>query len=173
MRSIFNQEILKTLALSEVQFKAISLLLNQAVIDTKNSHVLIGDVTGMMVTESGGIGRLQGTLLCAVASANYAASNQMAKLVGENGGFHQQLQRGDTLSILVAGIDEQYFIMIVFENQVKVNGVFTIAEKLCPKLKLIFNDPDAEPISIAEVALKVDAEFNKELSEKLDQIFLK
>jgi len=97
----------------------------------------------------------------------------MAKLVGEVGGFHQQLQRGDTLSILVAGIDEHYYVMIVFENQVKVNNVLTIAEKLCAKLKEVFSDDKGESCSVAEIAIKVDAEFNKELSEKLDQVFLK
>ncbi len=156
--------------ISRGQYTAMQQALRTYSQKTKCHSVFVVDSSGMLVAhagtmESGGVG-----LLATLVAGNYAASNEMAKVVGEAHGFRTQFLEGKGESIYVAGIDENFLLSVVFGAHVTFGMVRVQATKTIEELnKVVSAPPEGEQVEI--VAQQVQSsEFHSELASRLDQI---
>lgn len=103
------------------------------------SSVLIIDNAGALIASVGSKPALDVTSLAAVAAANFAATQQIARLIGERD-FVLLFYKGHNESFHFSRVGEEYIIVTVFQNtlslgllRLKIADVSTVLQTKLPK----------------------------------------
>jgi len=103
------------------------------------SSVLVIDNAGSLIVSVGNKPSLDVTSLAAVAAANYAATQQIARLIGERD-FVLLFYKGHNESFHFTRVGEEYIIITVFDNslslgllRLKIADAAGVLEKKLPK----------------------------------------
>ena len=103
------------------------------------SSILIIDNAGTLIVNIGTKPSLDATSLAAVAAANYAATQQIARLIGERD-FVLLFYKGHNESFHFCRIGEEFIIVTVFQNslslgllRLKITEAAATLEKKLPK----------------------------------------
>ncbi len=103
------------------------------------SSILIIDNAGSLIVNIGTKPSLDATSLAAVAAANYAATQQIARLIGERD-FVLLFYKGHNESFHFSRVGEEYIIVTVFQNslslgllRLKISEAVVALEKKLPK----------------------------------------
>lgn len=164
----------KQLTLSRAQFADISAVLEQICIKTKCSGVIVIDPSGLVISHAGEMNSANFAGLSALAAANYAATAEMARLLGEPNGFRTQFHQGQNNSLYLTGVNERFVIIVIFPSSTTFGMVRVVTEKLVPQLDEIFQRIDKFDASdVNQLTTQQDVgsdEFCDELSDRLDSI---
>lgn len=113
--------------------------LTQEILTDGVSSVLIIDSAGSLIVNIGTKPSLDATSLAAVAAANYAATQQIARLIGEQD-FVLLFYKGHSESFHFCRVGEEFIIVTVFENslslgllRLKIAEAAAVLEKKLPK----------------------------------------
>lgn len=113
--------------------------LTQEILSDGVSSVLIIDNAGTLIVNIGTKPSLDATSLAAVAAANYAATQQIARLIGERD-FVLLFYKGLNESFHFCRVGEEFIIVTVFENslslgllRLKIAEAAAVLEKKLPK----------------------------------------
>jgi predicted regulator of Ras-like GTPase activity (Roadblock/LC7/MglB family) len=113
--------------------------LTQEILNDGVSSVLIIDNAGTLIVNIGTKPSLDATSLAAVAAANYAATQQIARLIGERD-FVLLFYKGHNESFHFCRVGEEFLIVTVFENslslgllRLKIAEAAAVLEKKLPK----------------------------------------
>ena len=113
--------------------------LTQEIMSDGISSVLIIDNAGSLIVNIGTKPSLDATSLAAVAAANYAATQQIARLIGERD-FVLLFYKGHNESFHFCRVGEEYIIVTVFQNslslgllRLKIAEAVVVLEKKLPK----------------------------------------
>ncbi|MGO9117121.1 MAG: roadblock/LC7 domain-containing protein [Desulfomonilaceae bacterium] len=113
--------------------------LTQEILSDGVSSVLIIDNAGTLIVNIGTKPSLDATSLAAVAAANYAATQQIARLIGEQD-FVLLFYKGLNESFHFCRVGEEFIIVTVFENslslgllRLKIAEAAAVLEKKLPK----------------------------------------
>lgn len=113
--------------------------LTQEILTDGVSSVLIIDNAGTLIVNIGTKPSLDATSLAAVAAANYAATQQIARLIGEQD-FVLLFYKGLNESFHFCRVGEEFIIVTVFENslslgllRLKIAEAAAVLEKKLPK----------------------------------------
>jgi predicted regulator of Ras-like GTPase activity (Roadblock/LC7/MglB family) len=113
--------------------------LTQEILNDGVSSVLIIDNAGTLIVNIGTKPSLDATSLAAVAAANYAATQQIARLIGERD-FVLLFYKGHNESFHFCRVGEEFIIVTVFENslslgllRLKIAEAAAVLEKKLPK----------------------------------------
>jgi predicted regulator of Ras-like GTPase activity (Roadblock/LC7/MglB family) len=113
--------------------------LTQEILTDGVSSVLIIDSAGTLIVNIGTKPSLDATSLAAVAAANYAATQQIARLIGEQD-FLLLFYKGHSESFHFCRVGEEFIIVTVFENslslgllRLKIAEAAAVLEKKLPK----------------------------------------
>ncbi len=107
------------LIVSEAILGDIRTYLAQEIMCEGISSVLVIDNAGCLIVDVGNKPSLEVTSLAAVAAANYAATQQIARLIGEQD-FVLLFYKGDNESFHFAPVGEEYIIVAIFENSLSL-----------------------------------------------------
>ena len=164
----------KRLCLSEGQFAEISGVLRGVYQKTKCSAAILADESGLLIAHSGTMPSGNMSLIAAVAAGKYAATNELARLVGEQGGFRVHFHEGAKNNLFLTGVDDTHFLAIVFGSQTTFGMVRVLVHKAGEQLVALLDAADKSEQSEKTVQLvreKVDNdEFRDELSSRLDAV---
>lgn len=163
----------RRISLLQNQYARISAVLQRFVQKTKCSSVMLSYSSGLCVAKSGTMPDATTALLATLAAGNYSATMEMARLIGETSGFRVQFHEGTTANIYVAGIDDNFFLVVVFAKNitfgmVRVQTAKAIQELLPVVTEVAANVEEPENPNGAEAA--TDDEFRSELSSRLDAV---
>lgn len=160
----------RRLHISRKQFDAVQGALRAFSQKTKCHSVFVVDVSGMLVSHAGTMEPESVGLLATLVAGNYAASNEMARVVGESNGFRTQFLEGKATSIYVAGVDESFLLAVTFGAHVTFGMVRVQATKTIDELKVMLTGEE-EGDQVAIVAQQVQSsEFHTELTSRLDAV---
>ncbi len=113
--------------------------LTQEILTDGVSSVLIIDNAGTLIVNIGLKPSLDATSLAAVAAANYAATQQIARLIGERD-FVLLFYKGHSESFHFCRVGEEFIIVTVFNNslslgllRLKIAEAAAVLEKKLPK----------------------------------------
>ncbi len=130
--------------------------------------------SGMMVAKAGKARDKALVLLSTLASANFASSAQMAKLLGEKHGFIAQCYEGERFSIYLHGAGEDYLIAAVFGKKAPLSVVQHFSNIYCARFQRILERINTDGSFRRQKALLEQElgrrEFEEELSDKLGRV---
>lgn len=163
----------KQITLTRTQFERIQTAFSSFYKKTKCGAIVLSDVSGLAVAKVGRLDTMKLELLSTLTAGNYAATAEIARLIGEDTGFKVQFHEGQGQNIYVSGVNEDFLMTIVFSKQTTFGMIRVLAAKTISELEEILALPmsseNEEQITIVSETL-VDTSFKDELSSRLDSI---
>jgi len=165
----------KKVALTSAQFERVQAILQSFYAQTKCGVIMLSDESGLAIALRGRLDSKKMMLLSTVAAGNYAATLEMAKLVGEPDGFKVQFHEGvHENNIYVKGVLGSFFIVVVFGENTTFGMIRVLTEKTITELKEVLSQVSTvEEEATLEEDVKEqlgDDEFKDELSSRLSSI---
>lgn len=165
---------MKRLFLSRKQFDEAGGVLRGFYQKTKCPVVVLADAAGMLVSHSGTMDNQNAGLLSALAAGNLAATGEIARLCGEEGGFQAQFLEGKKRGFYVSPVDGNFLVAVVFAENTTLGMVRVLLTKVMEQLREALRHKEGEEGGgeTVEITMKaVESEgFQDELSSRLDSI---
>ncbi|HBE73493.1 MAG TPA: dynein regulation protein LC7 [candidate division Zixibacteria bacterium] len=157
----------------EDDFWAINEKLNQLLKSTNALAVLLIDKAGQLITTAGDISQLDTTSFASLSAADFAATSQLALLVGERE-FATLFHQGEKQNIYVASIESRVMLAVIFDQRttlglVRVRVKQTVAE-LEKLFQNIFSKLEGGPSGQAADSA-FGSDFASEAESELDNLF--
>jgi len=161
-------------SLSDEQFQDLARELENYRRFTASPIVCLIDASGLLIAKAGKAKDRALVLLAALGAANFSSSAQMAKLLGEGGGFKAQSYEGSRYTIYFYGVGTEHILISVYTRNSPLSVIQHFAMRFEPKLYNILNRAvDSEKFKIRDGIIKEKLskkEFENELSSKLDSV---
>jgi len=164
----------RQISLGRKQFDDITVVLNAFYKQTKCSVILLSDVSGLTVALKGTMNQQKMSLLSSLAAGNYATTGEIARLIDEDNSFSGQYHEGVSQSIYLKGVNDDFFLTVVFGKHIVFGMIRVLADKVIEQLAAILKEEDtstdrvqSRPQVPAELE---DGDFQAELSSRLDAI---
>jgi predicted regulator of Ras-like GTPase activity (Roadblock/LC7/MglB family) len=163
----------KRIQLGKDQFKDLNQVLRGFYQRTKCQAILLTDASGLMLAKQGPMESKNLALLSTLAAADYAATLEMSKIIGEKDGFKVHFHEGAQFNLYLTGVNETCYIVVVFSKSTTFGMVRVQATKTVEALyEILEREPVGEmheqPQQTAAEMSK--EEFQEELSARLDDI---
>jgi predicted regulator of Ras-like GTPase activity (Roadblock/LC7/MglB family) len=157
--------------LSKEQFDRIFSCLADLAAKLRLMAVLLVDSSGRILAQRMGEGwkdtRLEG--LAALSAGSFSASNEIARLLGEQGRFRMVLQEGQQRNIFMCSVGSRYFLAVVFESGTALGMIRLFTKKTVEELVPILTD---DPRSPQDLGSMFDGKFETLLGDELDRAFI-
>src|SRR6185295_11413579 len=139
----------------------------QAFLKNSNANcALLVDKDGHLVTREGQSGSFDVDTISALVAGSFAATKQMAKLLGEEE-FSIMFHQGKKDNIQLSLVGERTILAVIFDDKTTLGMVRLYASQVSSKLGELFGEI-AERKSEGE---KISQEFGQAAKGKLDDIF--
>ncbi len=153
--------------LTAQQFDEITKVLSELAAKTKASTILLADISGQLITQRGNTEDINTAILSALAASDFAATSEMAKLVGEDAKFKLLFHEGEKRNVYLSNIGDNFFLVVVFDVSVTLGLVRIYTKKAIQSLLKIFEESEK-----GEDASKIiDKDFSSMLGDMLDESF--
>jgi predicted regulator of Ras-like GTPase activity (Roadblock/LC7/MglB family) len=133
--------------------------------------VLVVDGTGGILAQKMGEGwketRLDG--LAALAAGSFAASNEMARMLGETGRFKMLLHEGQQRNLFVCSITPSHFLVVAFESGVALGMIRIFTKRTVEQLAPVLSEAGQPGGDLGKL---FDGNFQSMLDEELDRSFV-
>lgn len=157
----------RQIILNAKQFDEITKVLSELAAKTKASTILLADISGQLITQRGNTDDINTAILSALAASDFAATSEMAKLVGEDAKFKLLFHEGEKRNVYLSNVGENFFLVVVFDVSVTLGLVRIYTKKAIQSLMRVFESTESD-----EDAKKVlDQDFSSMLGDMLDESF--
>ena len=153
--------------LTAQQFDEITKVLSELAAKTKAFTILLADISGQLITQRGNTDDINTAILSALAASDFAATSEMAKLVGEDAKFKLLFHEGDKRNVYLSNIGENFFLVVVFDVSVTLGLVRIYTKKAIQSLLKIFEDTTESD----DASKIIDKDFSSMLGDMLDESF--
>lgn len=155
--------------LSTDAFNEISAVLKDLERATRAELTVFCDANGVPITHVGKISHLDLAAFSSLNAANFAATREMARMVGEKSPFKFLFLEGESNNIYLCNIGYQFLLAIVFSKSVAFGMVRIYANKAVKMLKSILNEAKQTEDELAKQI--IDSEFSVLLGKALESSF--
>ncbi len=157
----------RQIILTAKQFDEITKVLSELAAKTKASTILLADISGQLITQRGNTDDINTAILSALAASDFAATSEMAKLVGEDAKFKLLFHEGEKRNVYLSNVGDNFFLVVVFDVSVTLGLVRIYTKKAIQNLLTVFETSEA-----GEDASKLlDQDFSSMLGDMLDESF--
>jgi len=154
--------------LSTEVFNQVSEVLRELVASTRADFAIFCDANGHPITSAGKAGQINLSALSALAAGDFAATTEIARLIGEREGFKFLFQEGEQRNIYLCNVGFNFLLAIVFEKSVALGLIRIFANKAVERLKQILEKASQAESKASEF---LDVEFGALLGKELDRSF--
>ena len=126
------------------------------------------DKEGHLVAHAGEQSSMNTDTLSALVAGSFAATREMAKLLGEEE-FSVMFHQGQVDNIQLTLIDERTILTVIFDDQTQLGMVRLYSQEAARSLAVIFADPERGPAQEDQVDLGDD--FEQKSRDSLDGVF--
>ncbi|MFQ5633159.1 MAG: roadblock/LC7 domain-containing protein [bacterium] len=155
--------------LSTETYNIITQVLKELERSTRADLIIFCESNGVAVTYAGNPDILNLAGFSSLNAANYAATREMANMLGEKNAFKFLFLEGDSNNIYICNIGYDFLLSITFSKAVALGMVRIYANKAVNQLKKILEKAKQNEARITEKVL--DDEFGALLDEALDASF--
>lgn len=152
--------------------KALDFLLE----DSGASATLLADSSGTAIAQRGNCEQGSLHVLSTLAAADYAATVEMARIIGEELQFRSHFYEGANRSLYITGIRGGYFLAVIFSKETNFGLVRVKTAKLVRDLEALFAEGvityESKTINSNVLRDEDNEEFCNELAERLDKALL-
>ncbi|MEJ2633749.1 MAG: roadblock/LC7 domain-containing protein [Calditrichia bacterium] len=157
----------RQLILTAQQFDEITKVLSELAAKTKASTILLADISGQLITQRGNTEDINTAILSALAASDFAATSEMAKLVGEDAKFKLLFHEGEKRNVYLSNIGDNFFLVVVFDVSVTLGLVRIYTKKAIQSLLKIFEETEEGD----DASKIIDNDFSSMLGDMLDESF--
>ena len=156
------------LILYDEELKEIQHIINQLHIDARSRIVFVVDKNGQQIAGSGDIGTIDTTSLASLTAGNVAATDGLAKLIGEKE-FSILFHEGQKDNVHISIVANRVILVVIFDDRSSLGLVRLRVKKASSELTHIFE-------SIIEKAKHqpdkgMEAAFAEITDEDIDNLF--
>ncbi|MCB0300385.1 MAG: roadblock/LC7 domain-containing protein, partial [Calditrichaeota bacterium] len=154
----------RQIILTAIQFDEITKVLSELASKTKASTILLADISGQLITQRGNTDDMNTQILSALAASDFAATAEMAKLVGEDAKFKLLFHEGEKRNVYLSNVGDNFFLVVVFDVSVTLGLVRIYTKKAIQSLLNVFEttEPGEDATTI------MDSDFSSMLGDMLD-----
>ncbi len=127
------------------------------------------DRTGRSITAVGETAELDQTTFASLAAADFAASDQLARLLGENE-FASLYHAGQTQSMFLADVDGFAILAALFDEKTTLGLVRLRSRAAVPALSMVLAAVSARPVQPVQ-GPGVDAGWLSDAADEIDRLF--
>lgn len=157
----------RQIILTARQFDEITKVLSELAAKTKASTILLADISGQLITQRGNTDDINTAILSALAASDFAATSEMAKLVGEDAKFKLLFHEGEKRNVYLSNVGDNFFLVVVFDVSVTLGLVRIYTKKAIENLLTIFEESEAGE----DASAILDQDFSSMLGDMLDESF--
>lgn len=154
--------------LSTAAFNKISDIMRELVISTRSDFAMFCDVNGNPITHYGKNVTFELSGLAALAAGDFAATREIARVIGEKEGFKFIFQEGERRNIYLCNVGFDFLLVIIFDKAVALGLIRIFANKTVENLKQVLETAAAAENKTSEF---LDVEFGVLLGQELDKSF--
>ena len=153
--------------LSEEQYHQISQELDTLQSKINSQLVLLGDMTGQLISKKGNIAGVDMSILTALISSDFSATTEIARILGKNNQFRLHFHEGNNRNLYISSVKDQLFLAVVFHSSVTLGMVRIFSKKTIDKIERIIESGYQESLKYSDI---IDSEFKSFVTEGLDKI---
>ena len=135
---------------------------------TKASAILFADMSGQLISQRGNTENMNTTVLSALAASDFAATAEMAKLVGEEAKFKLLFHEGEKRNVYLSNVGDYFFLVVVFDVNVTLGLIRIYTKKAIQSLQEILEEESTGGESQKDM---IDSDFSSLLGDALDESF--
>lgn len=154
--------------LSTETFNLVNEILRELVTSTRSDFALFCDSNGNPITHHGKQHVVNLSGLSALAAGNFAATSEMARVVGEKDGFKFIFQEGERRNLFLCNVGFNFLLAIIFDKMVALGLVRIFANKAVESLKQVLDKAAKAEEKASDF---IDSEFGLLLGKELDKSF--
>lgn len=154
--------------LSTETFNQVNEILRELVTSTRSDFALFCDANGNPITHHGKQHVVNLSGLSALAAGNFAATSEMARVVGEKEGFKFIFQEGERRNLFLCNVGFNFLLAIIFDKAVALGLVRIFANKAVESLKQVLDKAAQAEKKASDF---IDSEFGLLLGKELDKTF--
>ncbi len=154
--------------LSTETFNQVNEILRELVTSTRSDFALFCDANGNPITHHGKQHVVNLSGLSALAAGNFAATSEMARVVGEKDGFKFIFQEGERRNLFLCNVGFNFLLAIIFDKSVALGLVRIFANKAVESLKQVLDKAAKAEEKASDF---IDSEFGLLLGKELDKSF--
>lgn len=129
-----NDEISPSFTLSIDQAEAIDACLERMAYESEASCIILADVTGQLISERGKTLGVNTQVLSALAAGELSATQEMARMVGEEARFNLLLHEGENRSVYLSPVGQKMLLIVVFDQRTPIGLVRIILKNAVDEL---------------------------------------
>ncbi len=150
------------------QYEAITKVLSELATKTKASAILFADMSGQLISQRGNTEDMNTTVLSALAASDFAATSEMAKLVGEEAKFKLLFHEGEKRNVYLSNVGDDFFLIVVFDVSVTLGLIRIYTKKAIEDLLAALQEESEEGETTEKM---IDDDFSSLLGDALDDNF--
>ena len=108
-----------SLILTKNEIRKLERIISERLLDSGAEHVIVVDLSGNLLMQCGALEMNDIFSLAALSAANFAATAEIAKLIGEDD-FSLLFHKGDTRNIHFSRLGKDYLIITLFNDNVSL-----------------------------------------------------
>src|SRR5512132_2274370 len=124
---------------TEDDFRAITSALERFLTDCNARSALLVDRTGQLVATVGERPTFDPTAFATLTAADFSATDQLAKLIGEND-FNSLFHQGEKESMYLADIARRVILVVLFDNRTTLGLVRLKMRQTVDELSRLFEE---------------------------------
>lgn len=152
----------------EEEFWSIHDSLDRLLKVTNANAVLLIDKAGQLITSAGNTANLDLSSFSSLSAADFAATNQLASLIGEDQ-FSTLFHQGDRENIYISVVGERVILAVLFDSRSVLGLVRIRVKQTAEELSRIFNRIFGK-VQEQSKAPYLDDGFLKEAEDELDKL---
>jgi len=153
----------------EEDFWAITDALNRLLQGTNARTILLIDKAGQLITSAGDTARLDTSSFATLSAADFAATSQLASLIGESK-FSTLFHQGERENLYVCLIADRVILAVIFDQRTTLGLVRVKAKNTAAELERIFGDIFSK-LQKETTVRRIDTDFTKAAEDELDKLF--
>ena len=148
----------RQIILNGKQYDVITKVLSELATKTKASAILFADMSGQLISQRGNTENMN----------DFAATSEMAKLVGEEAKFKLLFHEGEKRNVYLSNVGDNFFLVVVFDVSVTLGLIRIYTKKAIEDLVTVLEDTSGDEATDENV---IDSDFSTLLGDALDDTF--
>ena len=155
-------------SLSEIDAQQLTSLLTTFLGETHANCALLCDRSGRLLIKSGDTGAMDNTTFASLVAGDFAASDQLARLLGEEE-FSSLYHAGEGRSMYLADVSGYSILAAIFDGRTTLGMIRLKSRTTVPKLAELFHEIASRQNS--QVGIGMDANWMSEAEDEIDRLF--
>ena len=152
----------RQIILNGKQYYFIKKVLSELATKKKASAILFADMSGQLISQRGNTENMNTTVLSALAASDFAATSEMAKLVGEEAKFKLLFHEGEKRNVYLSNVGDNFFLVVVFDVSVTLGLIRIYTKKAIEDLVTVLEDTSGDQASDENI---IDSDFSTLLGD--------